>query len=324
MTSGEAPLRAASHGNAMSDHQHIFTGHGLDRANNQRTDAAWVADLRTRETARFLLLCGSRPLVRLDTGGGTTEPLLASARNLRWLPGIDLDGALFLGLDADGAPLFAASVPEDAVEALDGTAEDVRILGIQGRMPPAEIARVGLAKSLLDWHAHHAFCSTCGKPTVIGDGGGKRVCPACRREHFPRVDPVAITLVRRDGRCLLARQTRFTPNLYSALAGFIEPGESLEEAARREIAEEAGIRVGRVHYHSSQPWPFPSTLMIGCIGEGLNDEITLDMTELEDARWFTRDEAALMLRNAHPDGCFVPAPFAIGHHLIRAFASGEA
>lgn len=307
----------------MSEQPHIFAGHGLDRANNQRIDADWVARLRQHEDARFLLFCGPRPLVQLDTGGGTSAPMTASARALRWLPDIDLDAAILLGLDADGAPLFALDVPEEATGALDGALEDVRILGIQGRMPPAEIARVGLAKSLLGWHAYHAFCSTCGKDTVIADGGGKRVCPACKRQHFPRVDPVAITLVHRGDKCLLGRQTGFTPKLYSALAGFIEPGESLEEAARREVEEESAIRVGRVRYHSSQPWPFPSTLMVGCLGEGLDDEITIDPLELEDARWFTREEAKVMLERAHPEGYFVPAPFAIGHHLVKAFANGE-
>ena len=160
--------------------------------------------------------------------------------------------------------------------------------------------------------------------TDLADGGARRVCPACGRWHFPRVDPVVIMLVHRGEKCLLARQRHFTHNMYSALAGFIEPGESLEESVRREVMEEAGITVGQVRYHSSQPWPFPSALMIGCHAQGLSDDIAVDQTELEDARWFPRQEARGMLARNHSDGLFTPFSFAIAHHLIRAYVDGEA
>lgn len=307
----------------MSDHQHIFAGHGLDRASDRRTDKAWTERLRTRPEARFLVFQKARPLVHLDTGGGVTQPLLLSAQELDRVEPGGAAKALFLGLDAAAAPLFAHALGEEAIVGGDGQFEDLRVLGIQARIAPEPLARIGLAKSLLEWHRYHAFCSNCGAETEIVDGGAKRICPRCERWHFPRVDPVVIMLVHRGEKCLLARQRHFTHNLYSALAGFIEPGESLEESVRREVKEEAGIEVGRVRYHSSQPWPFPSALMIGCHAQGLSDDITLDETELEDARWFTREEAGAMLGQDHSGGLLTPFSFAIAHHLIRAYADGK-
>lgn len=307
----------------MSDHQHIFTGHGLDRATDRRTDQAWIEALRAQPEARFLVFQKARPLVHLDTGGGVTQPVLLTADELDRIGRGAAAKALFLGLEVDGTPLFAHTLPDDAVVGGEGAFEDVRVLGIQARIAPEPLARVGLAKSLLEWHRLHAFCANCGTPTEVADGGAKRICPSCDRWHFPRVDPVAIMLVHRGEKCLLARQRHFTHNLYSALAGFIEPGESLEESVRREVLEEAGIRVGKVRYHSSQPWPFPAALMIGCHAQGLSDRITVDETELEDARWFTREEAAAMLAQNHSDGFFTPFSFAIAHHLIRAYAEGK-
>jgi NAD+ diphosphatase len=307
----------------MSDHQHIFTGHGLDRATDRRTDQAWIETLRAQPEARFLLFQKARPLVHLDTGGGVTQPVLLTAEALERVgPGAP-EKALFLGLDAVGTPLFAHALPDDAVVGGDGAFEDVRVLGIQARIAPESLARIGLAKSLLEWHRHNSFCANCGAATEVADGGAKRICPACDRWHFPRVDPVAIMLVHRGEKCLLARQRHFTHNLYSALAGFIEPGESLEESVRREVMEEVGVRVGVVRYHSSQPWPFPSALMIGCHAQGMSDDITVDETELEDARWFTREEAGAMLAQSHSDGLFTPFSFAIAHHLIRAYVDGK-
>ena len=302
----------------MSDYRHSFTGHGLDRGSNERTDENWLAERRAADSTRFLVFCGPRPLVGPDLGNGACEPLLLSARKLKWLPGADLDQAVYLGADEQGAALFALNVAEDAAETLDGMPDDLRALGVKARVAPVELSRLGLAKSLLEWHAFHAFCSTCGAETHIAEGGGKRVCPACSREHFPRVDPVAIVLVHMPDKCLMARQKQFPPGMYSANAGFIEPGESIEEAARREVHEEVGIALGRVRYHSSQPWPFPSTLMIGCLGEALDEEIRVDPAEIETARWFSREEAAAMMAGNHPD-MFAPMPFAIAHHLLKAW-----
>ena len=154
-------------------------------------------------------------------------------------------------------------------------------------------------------------------------GGVSRFCAACDAEIFPRVDPVVIMLAIDGERCLLGRQPRFAPGMYSALAGFLEPGETIEEAVRREVKEEAGIQVGRVAYHSSQAWPFPSSLMIGCHAEALSTDVERDAAELEDCRWFEREEVRLMLAGAHPQGLKAPFPMAIAHHLIKAFAESN-
>ena len=153
--------------------------------------------------------------------------------------------------------------------------------------------------------------------------GWRRDCDNCHAQHFPRTDPVVIMLVTEGDRCLLGRQARFGKGMYSALAGFLEPGETIEEAVRREVREEAGIQVGAVQYVASQPWPFPSSLMIGCMGTALSTHIILDRLELEDARWFTRSEAETMLAGTHPDGLGAPQPIAIAHHLLRYWVEGH-
>jgi NTP pyrophosphohydrolases containing a Zn-finger, probably nucleic-acid-binding len=171
----------------------------------------------------------------------------------------------------------------------------------------------------MDWHRRHGFCANCGVRTASASGGWRRDCTACGAQHFPRTDPVVIMLSVRGDRCLLGRQARFAPGMYSCLAGFVEPGETVEDAVRRETMEEAGIRTGRVRYLASQPWPFPSSLMIGCLAEALDDDLVVDEIELEHARWFTRAEVGAMLRGEHPDGLTAPLPFAIAHHLLKAF-----
>jgi NAD+ diphosphatase len=306
----------------MSDLEHIFTRHGLNRAQKERMDPAWIQELKARDDAGFVLLHKGKPLVRRDANGGVDHMVLRAGE----LDAISDDGAaraIFLGIDAAGAPLFALTVAESAADELGGELKDIRVLGYEAEIAPQPLARLGLAKSITEWHRYHGYCANCGAKTEMGEGGAKRDCPACGREHFPRVDPVAIMLVHRGEKCLLGRQTHFSANLYSTLAGFVEPGESLEETVRREVYEEAGIETGRVRYHSSQPWPFPSALMIGCTAEGLSDEITIDPDELEDARWFTRQEAADMLEQNHTGGFYTPFSFAIAHHLIRAYVNGE-
>src|SRR5215204_2362647 len=160
--------------------------------------------------------------------------------------------------------------------------------------------------------------------TAVSSAGFRRDCAACGTQHFPRTDPVAIMLVHRGEHCLLGRQARFIANSYSCLAGFIEPGETIEDAVRRETFEEAGIEVGAVRYGASQPWPFPSSLMIGCFGEALTEAITLDRDELEDGRWFAKDEVRLMLAREHPEGLITPPPMAIAHFLMRSWVEGAA
>ncbi|NEV80338.1 NAD(+) diphosphatase, partial [Rhodopseudomonas sp. BR0C11] len=173
------------------------------------------------------------------------------------------------------------------------------------------------------WTQRHGYCANCGTRTAMAQGGWKRDCPSCKAEHFPRTDPVVIMLVTHGDRCLLGRQKQFPAGMYSCLAGFVEAAETIEDAVRREIVEESGILCTDVRYYMTQPWPYPSSLMIACTATATTDDITVDRTELEDARWFSRDEAAQMLKREHPDGLFGPHPFAIAHHLLGRWLEGQ-
>ena len=190
-----------------------------------------------------------------------------------------------------------------------------------------EAAILAEARSLLDWHARHRFCAQCGSPTRMASAGWKRRCPECRASHFPRTDPVVIMLAIHGDRALLGRNRRRAGARFSCLAGFVEPGETLEEAVRREVREESGIRCGRARYLAAQPWPFPSSLMIGFLAEALTEEITVDPEELAEARWFRRDEIREMVARAatgsdDPAQVSLPAPIAIAHHICRRWSSG--
>jgi NAD+ diphosphatase len=188
----------------------------------------------------------------------------------------------------------------------------------QDHLPP-----IAEAKAILHWHARNRFCANCGAPTVVTQCGWRRDCPQCKAEHFPRTDPVVIMLAIKGDNCLLGRSPRFAPTMWSCLAGFIEPGEGIQDATRRETFEEAGIRCGRVKFFDAQPWPFPHSLMIGAHAEALNEDIVVDRTELEDARWFSKDEVAAMLMRKHPQELTCPPPVAIAHHIVRAWVEDE-
>ena len=196
---------------------------------------------------------------------------------------------------------------------------DLRSIATTRLVAPEHVPPLAEAKSLLGWHARHRFCANCGAPTRDSHAGWRRDCPACGAEHFPRTDPVVIMLAVDGERCLLGRQARFAKGMWSCLAGFVEPGETIEEAVRRETREEAGIVCGRVAYFASQPWPFPMSLMIGCHARALTTDLIVDHAELEDARWFARDEVAAMMLRRHPDGLVLTHPFAIAHHIVRAW-----
>jgi NAD+ diphosphatase len=211
---------------------------------------------------------------------------------------------------------IAAPAVETLLTRDDVAVTELRGMAMQGAVPPDQLSAIAMAKSMVTWHQRHGFCPNCGTRTAMKDGGWKRECPNCKAEHFPRTDPVVIMLVTHGDRCLLGRQKQFLPGTYSCLAGFVEAAETIEDAVRREILEESGIRCTDVNYYMTQPWPYPSSLMIGCTARATNEDIVVDRTELEDARWFDRAEATLMIKRQHPEGLAGPHPFAIAHHLL--------
>ena len=197
---------------------------------------------------------------------------------------------------------------------------DLRSIAVGGLVPHDQAAMLAAAKALMHWHAHHRFCSNCGARTEVAVAGWRRDCKVCKATHFPRTDPVVIMLAVDGDACVLGRQPRFPKGMYSALAGFAEPGETIEAAVRREIWEEAGVECGAVQYFASQPWPFPASLMIGCFAEARGRSMKVDHVELEDARWFSREQAVALLERRHPDGLTAPIPMAIAHHLVKRCA----
>lgn len=274
----------------------------LDRRANDRADAAWIDSQRQRADARLIRIAGDATLV--------ADGALVTANDTTLAP------AVFLGLDEGGLPWFACPIaPAEGLR-------DLRSLAMEEALPAAQLGMLAQARALLQWHERRTFCSNCAARLELADAGYRRHCPSCGMDHFPRTDPVVIMVVRHEGRILLGRQSAWKPGMYSALAGFVEPGETIEDAARREVFEEAGVRVGAVRYVTSQPWPFLSNLMIGLIGEAQSAEITLDGKELEDARWFDAAEARLMMERRHPDGLYAANPYAIAHELVRVALGG--
>jgi NAD+ diphosphatase len=281
-----------------------FTGAGLDRADHLRLDAERIADMMANGDARLL---------RLDT----LDPVLDDEGRLAWDPLARGEGEyMFLGLD-DGAPLFA---PLLRLERLGERAWSVfRLLA---SMSARDAAIWGAARSLNEWHNRHLFCGICGSATESYRAGWGRKCPDCGAEHFPRVDPVVIMLAEHDGRVLLARQPQYPPGRYSALAGFVEPGESIEEAVARELMEEAGVAVDDVRYVASQPWPFPGSLMIACTARAESDAVRLDTAELEDAIWASRAEVDAALAGDPAAPFQAPPAFAIANTLLTRWSAG--
>ncbi|GHG88238.1 NAD(+) diphosphatase [Pseudodonghicola xiamenensis] len=314
--------------------QVTFGGSGLNRAAEIRGDRDRLAVLRRDATARCLpvwrgkpLLCGEgfcelallemdHPVLTADYGGVLSEPM-------------------FLGLEDDGAPRFAVDLsgwsPEEVDLAALGAFFDpteqhhpdlpddtafVELRRAMTRLGPRDAELAATAKAVIGWHGSHRFCSACGKESVVSQAGWQRDCPACGTHHFPRTDPVVIMLVTRGDTVLMGRSPNWPEGMYSLLAGFIEPGETMEAAVRREVFEEAGVRVGRVRYLASQPWPFPASLMFGCIGEALTQEITVDPKEIEDAMWVGRSEMMAAFAGEHP--LLKPArKGAIAHFLLQ-------
>jgi NAD+ diphosphatase len=294
----------------------------LDRRAEHRDDDAYIAGLSASPLARTIVLRGDIPVMRKRGDG--FDPLFSHSDLVELGT---LREEAFLGLDGE-TPVFASLLDSPTPETDQGRDDlvsiDLRSIAVQGLLPAPMLGVLAQAKSLLHWHERHRFCSNCGQPTSVASAGWKRECVACGAQHFPRTDPVVIMLAVRGDKCVLGRQSRFVPGMYSCLAGFLEPGETLEDAVRRELFEEAGVVTGAVRYLASQPWPFPASLMIGCIADATTDEIVVDHNELEDARWFSRDEVCQMLSGTHPDGIGCPPPIAIAHGLLQAWATGGA
>jgi NAD+ diphosphatase len=294
-----------------------YTASTLARVAERRNDAAFLA-ARAADARAGTYAIGGELVVMQKTADGL-DPLFSIAEARTLAPARE---SVFLGLLGD-AGRFGLALDPEATKGLKGRPDlvlaDLRSIAVQGLVTPEHLAPLAEAKALLSWHARHRFCANCGAATAMTQAGWKRECPACKTEHFPRTDPVVIMLAIDGDRCLLGRAGRFVQNMWSCLAGFVEPGESIEEAARRETLEEAGIVCDEVKYFRSQPWPFPMSLMIGCHARATNSDITVDREELEDARWFTRDEVALMFIGRHPEKISIPPPIAIAHHIIRAW-----
>jgi NAD+ diphosphatase len=279
----------------------FFSGPGLDRADHLRVDPDAIRQLASHVLARQLIW---------ENGA----PAIGEFGQLRWET-VTGSPPLFLGLDGD-SPCFS-HLP-DGNAAVDARAH-FQLLAL---VDVAEAPTFAAALSLANWHRRHGHCSVCGQVTEPNRGGWSRACTSCSAEHYPRVDPVVIMLAEHDGRLLLGRQPHYPPGRYSALAGFVEPGESIEAAVARELKEEAGIDVTDVHYLSSQPWPFPSTLMIGAHAIALDDSLAIDTNELDDARWFTRQEVIDALAQ-RPEASFqAPPPWAIARTLLEAWLDG--
>ncbi len=291
-----------------------FTRSPLDRAGERRRDAEWLAAALRADSTQIIPLLQLKPLV-IEQSGHTRLGWL-NAHALPQLAGGDAP-LLFLGLDAAGAAHFAASITDAATLAGLGRFEELRPLA--ALLSRDEIAIIGPARAVFEWHARNRYCAQCGAATRIVEAGWKRECEGCGGEHFPRVDPVCIMTPTFGDKCFLGRQRAWPRGMHSALAGFIEPGEAIEEAVARETLEEAGLVVRAVRMHSTQPWPFPHSLMIGVLCEVENDNETVDTFELESGRWFTRAEAKLLIAGKHPDA-FCPPPFAIAHQLLKTWS----
>lgn len=296
-----------------------FADYPLDKAGFRRRDSEWLSDALAHEASQLAVFRNLNPFC--DASG----PVWFAGPARDALCGPEAN-TIFLGVDEDGRPYFATEMtrdPADSPIADMGAFEDMR--AVAARASDRETAILGCARALYEWHARHGHCANCGAASFIADGGWKRQCPACKAEHFPKVDPVVIMLPVRGDRCCLGRQARFPKGMYSALAGFVEPGESLEEACAREVKEEVGLDTVDVRYHSTQPWPFPHSLMIGLIAEVADEALTLDQDEIDEAIWLTRDEARAAISGGGTlaDGrkVFAPPPFAIAHQLIKAWVN---
>jgi NAD+ diphosphatase len=291
-----------------------FTRSPLDRAGHHRKDEAWLKAAIAGDQSALLVINKGRPFLCEEKGG------LA----VRWLApqvyeqlGDREQPLLFLGVDESQAAHFACEIADPAQLGDLGIFEELRPAA--PRLEANTLPIIGAARAVFEWHSRNRFCANCGTPSRVVEAGWVRKCDACNAEHYPRVDPVCIMVPTFGERCFLGRQKAWPRGMHSALAGFIEPGEAIEEAVARETLEEAGLKVREVTMHSTQPWPFPHSLMIGVLCEVEDDKDTVDTTELESGRWFTRDEAKQLIAGKHAE-CWAPPPFAIAHQLLKTWS----
>jgi NAD+ diphosphatase len=290
----------------MTPHRPGFSGSTLNRADHLRSDAAAIAAFRQDPRARVLVLDGFDPVLHADGG-------------LLWAPVAELEPEAFLillGL-ADDCPHFVLLQDQSTQAPLFRSPRTMEVLAVLGA---EEMALYGAARSLIDWHGRHGFCSQCGSTTLAHRAGWGRQCTGCQREHFPRVDPVVIMVAEHGGKALVGRQSSWPPGRYSALAGFLEPGETMEEAVARELFEEAGVQASSVRYVTSQPWPFPAQLMLACVAQVQSAALTIATDELEDAIWVSKAEVQAALAG-EPDAPFLAPPrYAVAYSLLRHWA----
>ena len=290
----------------------------IERAAHRRLDEVWLEEAFAREDVLVLLMRNGDPFVHFGRESGL---VWLGPEAARLSPG---SPRLFLGEDSAGAPVFAISLPEHFDldgSLIAGTGEFRDFRAAAGSIPAMDANCASTARSIFLWHLSHRFCSKCGSESAMVDAGWKRQCPACGAEHFPRTDPVAIMLAEKDGMALVGRQKMWPAGFYSCLAGFCEPGETIEQAAAREILEEAGVVTdpASAEYIACQPWPFASSLMIGLILKADSFDVTIDEKEIEAARWVSREEMVAILAGTHPE-ISGPPPMAIAHHIMKAWS----
>lgn len=314
MTGQGRPHPVHSRGMTLSfpaSRPNAYTGSPIDRAGHHREDAEWIARALDSPDALFAPVWRARSLMR-GLESGAPEAVLLGGEAVRPLHDLGCPWA-FMGL-MEQRPVFAIDISHEDPPPIPGDAgafTDLR--QVAGLLPAGEASVLAHARGLMHWRVKHRFCGVCGGRFEPRSAGHAMACTNCGAQHFPRTDPAVIMLVVRGGRCLLGHNLRFPTPMYSTLAGFVEPGESLEEAVRREVMEEAGIAVGQVVYHSSQPWPFPASIMLGFHAEGLTEDIHIDREELRDARWFSRRE----LHDHKELGFDLPRADSIARRLIE-------
>ena len=301
---------------------------GLDRCAERRADKDWIAARLADPSSRVMALVDLQLALTADPRQG---PAGINWHGLSVLQALKDEpvAPILLGCEMAGAARFAVALNADDARRMTqaagcdlGHLAELRALAVHGSLDPHELAVAGEARALAAWHHNHRCCGRCGARTKPRDAGWRRQCWACGASAFPRSDPAVIVLITHGNRALLAHHKRFAEPRYTVLAGFVEPGEDIEDCVRREVREESGIEVGEVRYLGSQPWPFPHNLMIGCWGEARSTDFALDADELTDAVWVTREEAKSILDGCHPKGWVGPGPFSIACMLIRSFIEG--